>query len=39
LFSEAARDNDPDKLKLAETVLAKNRLRQNELTRHLPPAY
>jgi rhomboid protease GluP len=39
LLSEAARGNDPDKLKLAEAVLLKNRARQKDLATHLPPVY
>ena len=39
LLSEAARNNDRDKLRLAREVLAKNRARQQELAARLPPAY
>jgi hypothetical protein len=39
LMSEAARNNDPDKLTLARTLLARSRLEQFELARHLPPVY
>jgi len=39
LMSEGARTNDPDKLTLAKTLLARNRLEQFDLARHLPPTY
>jgi hypothetical protein len=39
LMSEAARNDDPAKMTLAKTLLAKNRREQFELARHLPPVY
>ena len=36
---EAARNNDSAKMTLAKTLLARNRLEQFELARHLPPVY
>lgn len=39
LLSEGARKNDPDKLTLAKTLLARSRHEQFELARRLPPMY
>jgi rhomboid protease GluP len=39
LLSEGARNNDPDKLTLARTLLDKSRLEQFDIARHVPPVY
>jgi rhomboid protease GluP len=39
LFSEAARDNDADKLRLARSVLAKSQLHERQLARELVVIY
>ena len=37
VLSEGARHNDPEKLRQGKVLVAKNRARQIELARHLPP--